>query len=52
MLIMSYYFLVKQNLGEPLTTFSDHYNTNFAYSINAYSKGEMFLEQLGYIVSD
>ena len=43
---------MKQNLEEPLTTHSDHYNTNFAYGINAYSKGEMFLEQLGYIVSD
>ena len=48
----NYYFLMKQHLEEPLTTHSDHYNTNFAYGINAYSKGEMFLEQLGYIVSD
>jgi hypothetical protein len=48
----SYYALIKSNLAEPLTTHSDHYNTNFAYSINAYSKGEIFLEQLGYILSD
>ena len=48
----SYYALVKSNLAEPLTTHSDHYNNNFAYAINAYSKGEIFLEQLGYIVSD
>ncbi|MEO8414453.1 MAG: M1 family metallopeptidase [Ginsengibacter sp.] len=47
-----YYFLMKQHLEEPLTTHADHYNTNFAYVINSYSKGEMFLEQLGYIVSD
>ena len=47
-----YYFLMKQKLEEPLTTHSDHYNTNLAYSINSYSKGDMFLEQLGYIVSD
>ncbi len=47
-----YYFLLKQKLEEPLGTHSDHYNTNFGYSINAYSKGDMFLEQLGYIVSD
>ena len=39
-------------MEEPLTTHSDHYNTNFAYEINAYYKGEIFLEQLGYIVSD
>lgn len=48
----NYYFLMKTDLAEPMTTFSDHYNTNFAYSINAYSKGEIFLEQLGYIVGD
>jgi len=48
----NYYFLMKQKLEEPLNTHSDHYNTNLAYEINAYSKGEMFLEQLGYIVSD
>ncbi|MFS8082862.1 MAG: M1 family metallopeptidase, partial [Ginsengibacter sp.] len=47
-----YYSLVKSDLAEPLSTFSDHYNTNIAYGINAYSKGAMFLEQLGYIVSD
>lgn len=47
-----YYYLVKSKLDEPLTTFSDHYNTNFGYSINSYSKGEIFLEQLGYVVGD
>ena len=47
-----YYFLMKQNLAEPLSTHADHYNTNLTYEINAYAKGEMFLEQLGYIVSD
>lgn len=46
----SYYNLVKLNLEEPLTTFADHYNTNFAHGVNAYSKGAIFLEQLGYIV--
>lgn len=47
-----YFYLIKKGLEEPLTTFSDHYNTNFGYSINSYSKGEIFLEQLGYIVGD
>ena len=47
-----YYFLLKQKLEEPLTTHSDHYNTNLGYSISAYSRGDIFLEQLGYIVSD
>ncbi len=45
-----YFSLVKSGLEEPLTTHADHFNTNFAYSIASYSKGEMFLEQLGYIV--
>ena len=45
-----YFDLVKSGLEEPMTTHSDHYNTNYAYSVSAYSKGEIFLEQLGYIV--
>jgi hypothetical protein len=47
----AYFNLVKSGLAEPLTTHADHYNNNYAYGINAYSKGEVFLEQLGYIVS-
>ena len=47
-----YYALAKSDLAEPMTTFSDHYTTNITYAINAYSKGDIFLEQLGYIVSD
>ena len=46
----NYYFLVRSGKEEPLSTHSDHYNTNFAYGIESYSKGAMFLEQLGYIV--
>ena len=46
----SYYYIAKSGLEEPLTTHSDHYNTNVAYSIAAYSKGSVFMEQLGYIV--
>jgi aminopeptidase N len=45
-----YFRLVQSGLEEPITTHSDHYNTNFAYSVASYSKGEIFLEQLGYIV--
>ncbi|MEO7801158.1 MAG: M1 family metallopeptidase [Ginsengibacter sp.] len=47
-----YFALVRLKLEEPLTTHADHYNTNFAYSISSYSKGEIFLVQLGYIVGD
>ncbi len=46
----SYFSLAKSNFEEPLTTHADHFNTNTGYSIAAYSKGEVFLEQLGYIV--
>jgi Peptidase family M1 domain len=45
-----YYALVKSGKEEPMTTHADHYNTNFAYSIASYSKGAIFVEQLGYVV--
>lgn len=45
----SYFALVKRDLQEPLTTHADHYETNAAYSVSSYAKGEIFLEQLGYI---
>jgi hypothetical protein len=45
----AYYALVKSGLEEPLTTHADHFNTNFAYSIASYSKGNVFMEQLGYV---
>ncbi len=44
-----YYNLVKSGFEEPMTTHSDHYNSNYGYSVAAYSKGEVFMEQLGYI---
>ncbi|GAB2778489.1 M1 family metallopeptidase [Rhabdobacter roseus] len=46
----SYRSLVESGLEEPLTTHSDHYHTNRAYSVGAYSKGGVFLHQLSYIV--
>jgi hypothetical protein len=48
----SYFALVKSGQEEPMCTHADHYNSNFAYSIDAYSKGEVFMEQLGYIIGD
>lgn len=45
-----YYSLAKSDKEEPLSTHADHYNLNAAYSNAAYSKGAVFLEQLGYIV--
>ena len=37
---------------EPLITHADHYKTNRAYGVAAYSKGEVLVEQLGAIVGD
>lgn len=45
----AYFDLAKSGYEEPLTTHADHYNTNYAYANGAYRKGEVFLEQLGYI---
>ena len=45
-----YVNLAKGPYDEPLTTHADQYATNYAYSTNAYSKGEVFMSQLGYIV--
>lgn len=47
-----YFNLVKSGLQEPLTTHADHFETNYAYSISSYSKGQVFLSQLGYILGD
>lgn len=47
-----YFNLAKSGLEEPLTTHADHFNTNFAYARAAYSKGAVFLAQLGYIIGD
>lgn len=47
-----YFYLLSTGLAEPMTTHADHYQTNLAYEENAYSKGAVFLEQLGYIVGD
>jgi hypothetical protein len=45
-----YLALARSGKEEPMTTHADHYNTNYAYSNAAYSKGGVFMEQLGYIV--
>ncbi|MEO5592745.1 MAG: M1 family metallopeptidase [Chitinophagaceae bacterium] len=47
---LSYFALVKSGLEEPMTTHADHFNTNYAYKNASYVKGEVFMEQLGYIV--
>ena len=45
-----YYYLVQSGKEQPQTTHSDRYASNMPYSIAAYSKGAIFLSQLGYII--
>ena len=45
----SYFNLAKSGFEEPMTTHADHFNSNYGYSLAAYSKGEVFMEQLGYV---
>ena len=37
---------------EPLSTHADHFMTNTAYGVGSYTKGEVFLEQLRYIIGE
>jgi Peptidase family M1 domain len=48
----SYFNYAKSNLQEPMTTYADYFSTNRAYGISSYSKGSVFMVQLGYIVGD
>lgn len=45
-----YYNLVASGKEQPQTTHADRYELNFAYGVAAYSKGAIFLSQLGYII--
>lgn len=45
-----YFNLAKSGFEEPLSTHSDHYQTNRAYGLAAYSKGAVFLAQLEYVL--
>jgi hypothetical protein len=46
----AYYFLVTSGKELSQTTHSDRYEENRSYSISAYSKGELFLTQLEYLI--
>ncbi len=48
----AYFNYAKGNLQEPMTTYADYFSTNRAYGSSSYSKGSVFLVQLGYIVGD
>lgn len=47
-----YYRLAESGLEEPLSTHADHFHTNSAYGAAAYSKGAVFLAQLGYVIGE
>jgi hypothetical protein len=47
-----YFYAVKNNIEEPLTTHADRFNTNTAFSTGSYTKGSMFLYQLNYIIGE
>lgn len=47
-----YYYAVKNEIEEPLTTHSDRFNTNAAFGIGSYTKGSMFVNQLNYIIGE
>ncbi len=49
---MGYIRLAKTDKQEPLTTHADFYKRNMVYGSNSYSKGAVFLMQLGYIVGE
>jgi len=48
----TYTFLANSGKEEPLTTQADRFNTNMAFSIGSYYKGQIFLSQLGYIIGE
>ncbi|MEL4306952.1 M1 family metallopeptidase [Joostella sp. CR20] len=45
-----YLYLANSGQEQPQTTHADRYHYNRSYSISAYSKGEVFLAQLGYVI--
>lgn len=48
----AYFQLVKAGIEEPMSLMADYYNYNYAYGIEAYVKGQIYLIQLGYIIGD
>ncbi len=48
----TYKKLALSGVEQPQSTHADRYHYNYAYGISAYSKGSIFLDQLGYVVGD
>jgi hypothetical protein len=47
-----YIYLANSGNEQPLTTQADRYDLNQAYGISAYSKGAVFMAQLGYVIGE
>ncbi|WP_456377824.1 M1 family metallopeptidase, partial [Lutibacter sp.] len=45
-----YFSVVNKGIEEPLTTHADRYNTNLAYGMGSYSKGNIYVSQLEYVI--
>ena len=45
-----YNYVVKNGLEETLSTHADRYHTNTGYGVASYSKGNIFLSQLEYVI--
>jgi hypothetical protein len=50
--VKGYLTFISGGSEEALITHSDHYETNTAYGVGSYTKGEVFLEQLRYIIGE
>lgn len=46
----SYISYTKSGMEEPMSKMADHFNTNYAYYSISYSKGAVFIAQLGYVL--
>jgi len=46
----NYFSIVADKEENPLSTHADHYQSNRAYGVAAYSKGEVLIAQLGYVI--
>lgn len=47
-----YRFLANSTVQQPLSTHADRWDYNQAYGISAYSKGAIFVSQLGYLIGE
>lgn len=48
----NYSRLALSGYEEPLSTHADRYSLNYAYGVSAYTKGSIFLSQLGYLIGE